>query len=95
MPDSFDRNRIIHIDFAAVLVSRGDLFGRSVAIFHRTEWGREKREGRGYGAGHQGDLQALSHYRVFNLDLAKTDLTFACCYPEPEGEFSKARVTQL
>ena len=67
MPDSFDRNRIIHLDFAAVLVSRGDLFGRSVAIFHRTEWGREKREGRGYGAGHQGDLQALSHYRDLSL----------------------------
>jgi hypothetical protein len=49
---------------------------------------REKKSGRGYGACHQCDLQALSHYRAsMLLNLAKTNFTLAYCYPEPDGEF--------
>ena len=70
-----------------MIIACGDLLRISVAILGAELW-CEKKRGRGYGAGHQCDLQALSHYRAsMLLDLAKTDFTLASCYPEPDGEF--------
>jgi hypothetical protein len=57
------RRRVIDVDLVAVLIGCSDLLWRPIAILG-VELGPEKKRGRGYGAGHQDDLQALSHNRV-------------------------------
>src|SRR5882672_12493290 len=86
MVDRACRNGFVNIDLAAVLVGCGDFFGCTFAAPGGTDLGRERKRGRGYGAGHQGDLQALSHNRVFLSTFTKTDFALASCYPEPDGE---------
>jgi hypothetical protein len=70
-----------------MIIGCGDLLGTSVTVLGAELWCKKK-SGRGYGASHQCDLQALSHYRAsMLLNLAKTNFTLAYCYPEPDGEF--------
>ena len=74
-------HRVIHKDFATVLIRGNNRVGGAVAL-SGAELEREKKRGRGYGAGHQCDLQALSHNRVLiHLGKEKTGFTLAFLLP--------------
>ena len=49
-----------------MIIACGDFLGISVAVLG-AKLRCEKKRGRGYSAGHQCDLQALSHYRASML----------------------------
>src|ERR1700693_2603367 len=51
-----------------------DFLSGSLAIISGAQWELQRKRGRGQAANHQGDVQALSHYRAFILIMGK-DLT--------------------
>ncbi len=67
-------NNVVLINLASVLVGgRGDHFFRSTRTgFCLHVWRGERKGGRDYGTSHQGELQVLSHSRVFHFQLEDT-----------------------
>src|SRR5579863_8384096 len=59
------RKGFVDVDFPAVVVGAGDCSGGTGFCLH--VWRGERKEGRDYGTGHQGELQVFSHSRVPNV----------------------------